>query len=310
MKKNQFFTVLLAVLLCAALLALLGGCVKKQAAPEPTGSAGTDEAADALPDPGRADGERYETVITIEGMEETVQYEHIRNEDAGFEMDFDYERFDRRSGPDGMQLVSVYDDPEAPENYLEVTYNAKNAEDVAKAVSAALSKEYEVFQESLALARAGECIHIDASAAADGSGTPDQLQAVYIFPAENGCRVVAAHCGFVESEGFGVRFRDMLNTFAVLPVQGEQKLSEGQALAAIEKYCYLSNPDLKQVADGGEYPVEWSVSAGDDGQIVVLFRSYTGAEIRYYVDPASGDAHVTEFVSGVSLKWKKMSGAA
>ncbi len=35
-------------------------------------------------------------------------------------------------------------------------------------------------------------------------------------------------------------------------------------------------------------------------QIVVLFRSYTGALVRYYIDPASGETYVTEFVSGIT----------
>ena len=47
--------------------------------------------------PMRADGERYDAVITIEGMEETVHYEHIVNTALGFEMDYDYERFLRHS---------------------------------------------------------------------------------------------------------------------------------------------------------------------------------------------------------------------
>ena len=40
---------------------------------------------------GRQDGERFETTIILEGMEEKVRYEHIRDEALGFEMDYDYE---------------------------------------------------------------------------------------------------------------------------------------------------------------------------------------------------------------------------
>ena len=31
----------------------------------------------------------------------------------------------------------------------------------------------------------------------------------------------------------------------------------------------------------------------------MLYRSYTGAKIRYYVDPSTGDAYVTEQVPGI-----------
>ncbi len=58
-------------------------------------------------------------------MEETVRYEHVRNTALGFEMDYDFESFVRRSEPDRECFISVYDDPEAPENYLEVTFSAE-----------------------------------------------------------------------------------------------------------------------------------------------------------------------------------------
>ena len=63
---------------------------------------------------------------------------------------------------------------------------------------------------------------------------------------------------------------------------------------------YINNPDLERIVNEEEYPVYWDVSANDEGEIVVLFRSYTGALIRYYIDPATGDTYVTEFVSGIT----------
>ena len=48
--------------------------------------------------------------------------------------------------------------------------------------------------------------------------------------------------------------------------------------------------------NGGEYSVYWVVESNDDEQIVVLFRSYTGAQVRYYIYKATGETYVTEFV--------------
>ena len=79
-------------------------------------------------------------------------------------------------------------------------------------------------------------------------------------------------------------------------------ISEEQALSAIRKYCYISNPDLEGVANAGDYPVYWDISSGDEQEIVVLFRSYTGAQIRYHIDRHSGDTYVTEFVPGVTAE--------
>ena len=84
-----------------------------------------------------------------------------------------------------------------------------------------------------------------------------------------------------------------------------EKLTEEQALEAVKNYCYLNNPDLKDMEASGSYIVNWEVSANDAGEIVVLYRSYTGAEIRYYIDPSSGEAFATEFVPGITEKEEK-----
>ncbi len=54
------------------------------------------------------------------------------------------------------------------------------------------------------------------------------------------------------------------------------------------------------MVNAGEYPIFWEIAAADEQQVVVLFRSYTGAEVRYYIDRASGEAYVTEFVPGIT----------
>ena len=77
-------------------------------------------------------------------------------------------------------------------------------------------------------------------------------------------------------------------------------LTEEQALEAIKNYCYMLDPNLKDMEDSEEYTIYWEVFTNEDQEIVVLFRSYTGARIRYYVDPASGDTYVTEFVPGIT----------
>ncbi|MCR5663589.1 MAG: fimbrillin family protein [Oscillospiraceae bacterium] len=165
----------------------------------------------------RQDGERFDAVIMLEGMEETVHYEHVRNVTLGFEMDYDYESFERLSAADSERFVSVWDDAANPENYLEVTKRSESAEDVAAAISEELSVKYDLRREdAFELERAGRCIRIDASADVGGKTMPDQLQMVYIIPAPDGCRVATAHYAIEASEGFGRRFQYMMHTFAVI----------------------------------------------------------------------------------------------
>ena len=82
----------------------------------------------------------------------------------------------------------------------------------------------------------------------------------------------------------------------------EATLTDKQAISAIKKYCYISNPDLERIVNAGEYPVDWKVLSSDDHKVVVLFRSYTGAQIRYYIDRITGETYVTEFMPGISSK--------
>ena len=261
----------------------------------------------------RQNGERFEDVIILEGMEETVQYEHIRNGSLGFEMDYDYENFVRYTDAERERFVSVWDDQDNPENCLDVTYSTENAETVADAISTALSDEYDVIRLSDELDRAGSCTRIEASVIKNTNQTADNMQTVYIIPASDGCRIATAYYYAVESEGFSRRFAYMLNTLTVIDRDGEntlsdeQALSDGestlsdeQALSAIKNYCYISNPDLEDIVNAGEYPVYWDISSSDEREVVVLFRSYTGAQIRYHIDRASGDVSVTEFVPGIS----------
>ena len=166
--------------------------------------------------PGREDGERFEAVIILEGMEETVRYEHIRNEALGFEMDYDYESFERHSEADRERIISVWDDPETPENYLEVTYNTEDADTVAAAVREALSGTYDLTESTRELECAGECIYLEAAVLKGTKTMADQLQSVYIIPASEGCFVAAAYFSAEAAEGFGRRFNYMLQTFSAI----------------------------------------------------------------------------------------------
>ena len=54
-----------------------------------------------------------------------------------------------------------------------------------------------------------------------------------------------------------------------------------QALDAIKNYCFTNNPELKNMASSDEYTIYWNVTSNTANEIVVLYRSYTGAETLY-----------------------------
>ncbi len=165
----------------------------------------------------RLNGERFESVIMLEGMEETVKYEHAVNEEIGIEMDFDYESLERHSDSNIEKFVSIYDNADDPWNYLEVEYRSESTDSVVASVSEELSKEYEIsIDTAFALENAGNCTRIDASADVGGATMPDQLQMVYIIPANGGTVVATAHYSIEAAEGFGHLFNYMMHTLSVI----------------------------------------------------------------------------------------------
>lgn len=152
----------------------------------------------------------------LEGMEETVHYEHFVNRDLGFEMDYDYELFVRESDSDRERIVSVWDDPGNPEDYLELTFIPEDAESVASAVRERLSKTYDLLEHPRELEHAGDCIYIEASVLKGTNNMADRLQLVYIVPASDGCIVATEYLVVEASEGFGRRFAYMLNTLRLI----------------------------------------------------------------------------------------------
>lgn len=305
MKKINHIALFSALL---ALLLILTGCGKNSEAPAPVEPAINNVPETAAEPAGmpetaagteRQDGERFESVIVLEGMEETVRYEHVRNETVGFEMDYDYESLKRLSETDQECFISIYDDPENPWNWLGVAYSTQSADAVADSVSAELSKDYDIIKETVTLDRAGSCIRIEASELKGTGRMADQLQVVYVIPAPDGCRIATEHFSIESAEGFGRRFSYILNTLTVINRSSEGKLTDEQAVSAVRKYCFSTIPGLEDMANSGESPVYWDISSSSENETVVVFRSYTGALVHYYIDRVSGDTYVTEFVPGI-----------
>ncbi len=80
----------------------------------------------------------------------------------------------------------------------------------------------------------------------------------------------------------------------------DDRITEEQALEAIRAHCYAQNPELEGIVEAGEYPVYWEAVSEDDSQIIILYRTYTGVLVRYYIDPVTGDTYVTEYVPGIT----------
>ena len=260
----------------------------------------------------RQDGERFEAVIVLEGMEETVRYEHVINEVLGFGMDYEYESFTRHTEAVCDRFTSIYDDPDDPENYLEISYSAQDAEIIAASVRASLSDDYEVVQEPYTLERAGSCIRIDASEVRGGGWMADQLQAVYIIPAADGCRIATVHCAIEDAEGLGRRFSYMLNTLEIIDRNAELAESEYNSEPAGDDrqwtgrdFGELPPEDFDSGVGYGELPPEDFEGWGGDEQDPADNREWTGRDFGelppedFYTGVDYGELPPEDFYTGV-----------
>ena len=193
-------------------MTVLVGCgnqnsVKETAAPvvttAPTSPAEPVTSPETEPSVAHQPGDRYEGTVTLEGVKQTVHYEQIRNDTIGFEMGYDYERFERHSSPDRERMILKGEDPEHPEVYLEVTRSAEDAETTAASIGEALSTEYRIYRGEFTLDHAGNGITIDADVDKSGQMTMDQLQVVYIIPTSDGCLAAWGHNTLDSADAFG-----------------------------------------------------------------------------------------------------------
>ena len=236
MKKKLFKKTIVMIAALSLAVAMLSGCAKTnttsetsepvvvplepmQSEPvEPTVTpGGSDGQEDVLDE--KEDGQRFEKTIILEGMEESVTYEHVKNKALGFAMDYECESLERRSEADRECFISVYDDGNNPENYLEVSASSDSVEAAAEAIKAELSETYEITVETIPLENSGDCTKISASCLKNTNETADNMQAVYIIAAPDGCRIARAHYYFEAAEGFGRRFSYMVNSLIVFSRQ-------------------------------------------------------------------------------------------
>ena len=79
-------------------------------------------------------------------------------------------------------------------------------------------------------------------------------------------------------------------------------LTKEQALTAVKNYCYSIQPNIEKLDKSDNYTVNFEVESYSDDEIVVLYTAQTGEEVRFYVDPVSGDAEITAFIPGESTQ--------
>ncbi len=165
---------------------------------------------------GRKDGERFESEIMMEGMIETVEYEHAVSKSMGFELDYEYDSLLRNSGSDEESFMSKYDDPKDPYNYLLVKLSEIDAESTLAELKESLAGDFdEVTTEETELEGTGKCQCLIALGVKNKELPDGALKRVYIIPTGKGCIIAEANYTIESAEGFGTRFVNMINTLTL-----------------------------------------------------------------------------------------------
>ncbi len=76
-------------------------------------------------------------------------------------------------------------------------------------------------------------------------------------------------------------------------------ITDEEALDAVKNYVASTNPDIISMENDDAYTVYFEVESSTGEEIVVLYRSYTASQTRFYIDRATGDARITELVPGI-----------
>lgn len=76
-------------------------------------------------------------------------------------------------------------------------------------------------------------------------------------------------------------------------------VTDEQALDAVKNFISSSQPEAVIDLSEGEYTEYFTVESSTPEEIVVLYRSYTASQTRFYVERATGDTRVTELVPGI-----------
>ncbi len=76
-------------------------------------------------------------------------------------------------------------------------------------------------------------------------------------------------------------------------------VTDEQALEAVKNFVLSSNHGVTPEANGEEVTEYYEVESSTGEEIVVLYRSYTASQTRFYIERATGHTEVTELVPGI-----------
>ena len=72
-------------------------------------------------------------------------------------------------------------------------------------------------------------------------------------------------------------------------------LTDEEAMTGFTNYLYFKVKDLQKILDEDKLPCTWGVASSGKDEIMIMFKSHTGALLRYYVNRNTGKTYVTQY---------------
>lgn len=72
-------------------------------------------------------------------------------------------------------------------------------------------------------------------------------------------------------------------------------LTDEQALEGFENYLYFKIKNLQQILDEDKIPCTWGIATSSKNEIMIMFKSHTGALLRYHINRNTGKTYVTQY---------------
>ena len=228
MKLGRYITRVTAALAAAAMLVCLGGCGKEpdvQITPAVSQSDGVvapiggTDGADIHA--GHTDGTRFETTITLEGMPEPVQAEHLDCKGGAFSIDYFYEDFFHQSSEYGDTFAWSYSEDMVSGHYLSISITpGMTAAEVLTYADITLTEGFaQVTKENTTVAGYDAVVAICAAPVDTSYYAADAEVLFYYIDTPHGCMTIEQCCSLEALEGVGARMSAMLATLRIGPAQ-------------------------------------------------------------------------------------------
>lgn len=90
-------------------------------------------------------------------------------------------------------------------------------------------------------------------------------------------------------------FSEMIPESVPSETEPAKPLTDEEAMTGFTNYLYFKIKNLQKILDEDKIPCTWGIASSDKNEIMIMFRSNTGALLRYHINRKTGKTYVTQY---------------